>query len=43
MTFNLKVTPLGGVGEIGALNCMVYETKDEAFIVDCGSMFRLFI
>ena len=39
MTFNLKVTPLGGVGEIGALNCMVYETKDEAFIVDCGSMF----
>ncbi|MBI4411534.1 MAG: ribonuclease J [Deltaproteobacteria bacterium] len=39
MTLNLKVTPLGGVGEIGALNCMLYETEKEAFVVDCGSMF----
>lgn len=35
----IKVTPLGGVGEIGALNCMVYETDSEAVIVDCGTMF----
>ncbi|MBX7148752.1 ribonuclease J [bacterium] len=35
----IKITPLGGVGEVGALNCMVYETEDEAIVVDCGSMF----
>lgn len=35
----IKITPLGGVGEIGALNCMVYETADEAIVVDCGTMF----
>lgn len=35
----IKATPLGGVGEIGALNCMVYESPDEAVIVDCGSQF----
>ncbi len=38
-TKSLKVTPLGGVGEIGALNCMVYETEREAILVDCGSQF----
>ena len=35
----IKITPLGGVGEIGALNCMVYETEGAAVVVDCGSMF----
>lgn len=35
----LKITPLGGVGEVGSLNCMVYETQDEAVVVDCGTMF----
>lgn len=35
----IKVTPLGGVGQIGSLNCMVYETDHEAIVVDCGSMF----
>lgn len=35
----IKITPLGGTGEIGGLNCMVYETKNSAIIVDCGSMF----
>lgn len=39
MSHQIKVTPLGGVGEVGALNCMVYETADEAVIVDCGSQF----
>lgn len=39
MIRKLKVTPLGGVGEIGALNCMVYETEAAAVVVDCGSMF----
>lgn len=39
MNFSLTATPLGGVGEIGALNCMVYETEREAIVVDCGSMF----
>ncbi len=36
---SFKITPLGGVGEIGALNCMVYETAEEAVVVDCGSQF----
>lgn len=35
----IKITPLGGAGEIGGLNCMVYETQQSAIIVDCGSMF----
>lgn len=39
MISSIKVTPLGGVGEVGALNCMVYETDHEAVVVDCGSMF----
>ena len=32
----LKLMPLGGVGETGALNCMLYETDQTAFLVDCG-------
>lgn len=39
MTQRIKITPLGGVGEVGALNCMVYEIDEEAIIVDCGSQF----
>ncbi len=32
----LKLMPLGGVGETGALNCMLYETDTTAILVDCG-------
>lgn len=39
MISTIKITPLGGVGEIGALNCMVYENDHDAIIVDCGSQF----
>lgn len=35
---NLKIIPLGGVGEVGR-NMMVYEYNDSIIIVDCGSMF----
>ncbi|MHB1680626.1 MAG: ribonuclease J [bacterium] len=35
---NLKIIPLGGLGEIG-LNMMIYETLDDIIIVDCGLMF----
>jgi len=34
----LKVTPLGGVGEIG-LNSLIIETDDIAVVVDAGLMF----
>ena len=34
----VRIIPLGGLGEIG-MNCMVYESGDEAIIVDCGMMF----
>jgi ribonuclease J len=34
----LRVIPLGGLGEIG-MNLMVYEYGDDAIIVDCGMMF----
>jgi len=34
----LRIIPLGGLGEVG-LNAMVFETEDEAFLVDCGVMF----
>lgn len=34
----LKITPLGGLGEIG-LNMMVYEHGDDIIVVDCGLMF----
>src|SRR5439155_2589129 len=35
---NLRVIPLGGLGEIG-MNLMLYETADAAIVVDCGMMF----
>ena len=35
---NLKIIPLGGLGEIGR-NMMLYEYEDSAIIVDCGMMF----
>ncbi|HEX7829367.1 MAG TPA: ribonuclease J [Thermoanaerobaculia bacterium] len=34
----LRVIPLGGLGEIG-MNLMVYECGDDAILVDCGMMF----
>ena len=35
---NLRIIPLGGLGEIGR-NMMLYEYEDAAIIVDCGTMF----
>lgn len=35
----LRLTPLGGLGETGALNCMLYEDDESAFLVDCGVSF----
>lgn len=35
---NLKIIPLGGLGEVGR-NMMLYEYEDTAIIIDCGSMF----
>lgn len=32
----LKITALGGLGETGARNCMLYETERTAVLVDCG-------
>ena len=34
----LKVIPLGGLGEIG-MNCMVLEYESEILVVDCGLLF----
>lgn len=34
----VKITPLGGLGEIG-LNCQLWETAAGVVIVDCGLMF----
>ncbi|MGM0610734.1 MAG: ribonuclease J, partial [Thermodesulfobacteriota bacterium] len=34
----LKITPLGGLGEIG-MNCMVLETEESMVVIDCGLMF----
>jgi ribonuclease J len=34
----LRVIPLGGLGEIG-MNLMVYETAESSIVVDCGMMF----
>lgn len=34
----LKITPLGGLGEIG-LNCQIWEYADSAVMIDCGLMF----
>lgn len=39
MTVQIKIMPLGGVGETGSLNCMLYETENDAVLVDCGVMF----
>lgn len=35
---DVKITPLGGLGEIG-MNCMVMETRDSMILIDCGLMF----
>lgn len=35
----LRITPLGGLGETGALNCMLYDTDETAIVVDCGVSF----
>lgn len=34
---SVKIIPLGGLGEVG-MNCMVFETKEHAIILDCGTM-----
>ena len=39
-TAKLKITPLGGLGEIGG-NMMVIETENEAIIVDVGMSFLM--
>lgn len=36
MTAQLKFMALGGLGEIGSMNCMLYETEQTAILVDCG-------
>lgn len=38
MIDELKIIPLGGLGEIG-LNMMLFEHGDEIMIIDCGLMF----
>ena len=38
MSKNLKITPLGGLGEIGK-NMTVYEYDRNMMVVDCGVMF----
>ena len=38
MTDELRIIPLGGLGEIG-LNMMVFEVGDDIMIIDCGLMF----
>lgn len=32
----IQLLALGGLGETGSLNCMLYETKESAIVVDCG-------
>ena len=34
----LKITPLGGLGEIG-INCQLWETTHSSVLIDCGLMF----
>jgi ribonuclease J len=34
----LKIVPLGGLGEIG-MNCMILEYEDEILVIDCGLLF----
>jgi ribonuclease J len=36
---NLQLTALGGLGETGALNCMLYATAGSAVLIDCGVTF----
>ena len=38
MSFDLRIIPLGGLGEIGK-NMMLIETPNDALIVDAGLMF----
>src|SRR4051794_34458562 len=38
MSHKLKITPYGGLGEIG-MNCMLIETEKSAILIDCGLMF----
>ena len=38
MNTNVKITPLGGLGEIGK-NITVLETDDSIIVVDCGTSF----
>ncbi|MCP5464382.1 MAG: ribonuclease J [Deltaproteobacteria bacterium] len=35
----VRLIPLGGLGETGALNTMLYETENDAILVDCGVQF----
>jgi len=34
----IKITPYGGLGEIG-MNCMLIETDHDAILIDCGLLF----
>ncbi len=34
----IRLTPLGGLGEIG-MNCMLLESPDSLVVIDCGLMF----
>ncbi len=34
----LRIVPLGGLGEIG-MNCMLFESGEDLFVLDCGVLF----
>lgn len=36
---SVQIMALGGLGETGSLNCMLYETESSAIVVDCGMGF----
>ena len=38
MSGKIKITPYGGLGEIG-MNCMLIETDSTAILIDCGLQF----
>lgn len=38
MKGNIKITPLGGVGQIGS-NCTLIQTKNDNILIDCGILF----